>query len=273
MTKAAICMATAGRKSVTAVSLYAISALAHLEDVTVYIRDADNDALWTDEACAGALNAIALRADLQYRRGTMNGIGADRWELMEEAIKYHDHVLVLDSDAVVPEDFLTISQLNIKHAGKNWGFIGHFGIDVLQPNGDGFKEALIGDYMVDTHYNWQKTGALHNGLYPSNSVAGFCVWYRSAALKAIEGNARRVMRYLSAGEDSALCLQLSSRFDCYVAAQPWIRHYRSVDNRTSRTALVGATQRTSFSELRRMDAIDETRENWFKGLIKNFHDD
>lgn len=107
----AICMATVGRKSTTAVSLYAISALHDLEKVTVYIRDADDDPLWNDEACAAALNTIALRTDLQYRRGTLSGIGADRWELMEEAIEKHPKVLLMDADAILPYNFLQLSTI------------------------------------------------------------------------------------------------------------------------------------------------------------------
>lgn len=273
-TKYAICMATGGRKSTAAVSLYAISALRDLEGVTVYIRDGDEEPLWNDDACHAALNAIATRADLRYRRGAMTGIGADRWELVAEAMQEHHAVLLLDDDAVLPENFLQFSKTNIKNAAPDWGFIGHFGIDTLQLGAPGAKAALRGEAVgMQTHYDWQAIGKTKNGLAPAYSICGFCAWYRSAALKIIDEAMREMVKNLHQGEDGGLSMMLSSRFPCYVAELPMVRHYRNVNKRTSKQELVEATQHALYRELEKIGEVDEKRMAWFRSVIDNFHDE
>jgi hypothetical protein len=274
MNKTAICMATGGRKSTAAVSLYAISALRDLEGVTVYIRDGDEEPLWNDAACHAALNAITTRTNLQYRRGAMNGIGVDRWELVSEAMQEHDAVLLLDDDAILPENFLQFSKTNLKNAAWDYGFIGHFGIDTLQLGTAGSSAALRGVAAgVQTHYDWQVLGGAVQGLHAAYSICGFCAWYRSAALKIVDEPLRDMMRNLRQGEDTGLSLMLSSQFPCYVAALPMVRHYRNGNHRTSKAALVEATQHAYYRELEKTGAVDDKRMAWFRSVIDNFHDE
>jgi hypothetical protein len=267
-TKHAICMATGGRKSTVAVSLYAISALRELEGTTVYIRDGDEDPLWNDDACHSALNAIATRTNLQYRRGKMTGIGTDRWELVGEAMQNHDAVLLLDDDAILPESFLLRSKTNLQNAAPDWGFIGHFGIDTLQLGAPGMKAALSGAASgLQTHYSWQAVGESQNGLAPAYSVCGFCAWYRSAALQVIDEPMRQMVNELHQGEDGGLSMMLSSRFPCYVADAPMVRHYRNVNKRTSKEGLVLATQDALHKELVNLGTVDEKRMKWLQDLM------